>query len=131
SVLSNCSSTRTRRLPMSDEPSMTEDEIGELGEILIKKLAVQGRMVANPARRDLRGWDCLLEMPETFSPPYDKAATGTRAFIQVKATQGKENRAKIKLVNWIRMVSDSSPWFVLGVRIDAVRREWSDAYLVH
>lgn len=116
---------------MSDEPSMTEDEIGELGEILIKKLAVQGRMVANPARRDLRGWDCLLEMPETFSPPYDKAATGTRAFIQVKATQGKENRAKIKLVNWIRMVSDSSPWFVLGVRIDAVRREWSDAYLVH
>lgn len=110
---------------------MDNDELGALGEAELGKLAVQGSLVLNPAKRDRTGFDGLLELrtfPAAAAPDLVRAAF--RAFVQVKTTRGPERTVGIKLSNWQRMVSDPSPWFVFVVRVGD-DDEISDGYLVH
>jgi hypothetical protein len=112
--------------------------VGELGETELRRLAAQGDLVLNPARRDRTGFDGLLELnaPASAASP-DLVSAAFRAFVQVKATRrarngARRNRARvsIKLSNWQRMVSDPAPWFIFVVHLDQDDVAY-EAFLLH
>lgn len=120
---------------------MDSDDLGELGESELRKLAAQGDLVLNPARRDRTGFDGLLELKAAAAsaPAADLVPTAFRAFIQVKTTRRPCNisgshptgqRVSIKLSNWQRMVSDTAPWFIFVVHVDEDDAA-HEAFLVH
>lgn len=110
---------------------MDNDELGELGEVELRRLAAQGDLVLNPADRDRTGFDGLLELRAfADAPAPDLVPAAFHAFVQVKATQRSESTVGIKLSNWQRMVSNSSPWFVFVVRLDD-DGVVAEAFLVH
>lgn len=111
---------------------LCRDDLGNVGQNLLERLALEGHMVANPPGRDLHGWDCMLELRSESkpTPPYDLAQLPPRAFVQVKTTASDANGTAIKLSNWHRMVSDPCPWFVLAVQCNADGLPLA-AFLVH
>lgn len=100
-------------------PKYTTEELGELGENELHRLALLEQLVATPVKRDVRGYDFVVEFTETASSPAADLAPATRrVFVQVKASQTLRPSCKIKLSNWQKMVLDPSPWFVLFVQLD-------------
>lgn len=117
---------------MSDAlPSMTSEELGTLGERYLEQLCAQASMVSNPAKRDVHGFDNLIQLRiEHDAAAYDLAPSPVRCFIQVKATQKRSGSIAIRLTNWQHMIADREPWFVFVCEVNS-QREISDLFLVH
>lgn len=95
------------------------EALGQIGETELQRIALREQLVANPVKRDVRGYDFVVEFTDEASvPAADLAASSRRVFIQVKASQTKRPSAPIKLSNWQKMVLDPNPWFVLFVQVD-------------
>jgi hypothetical protein len=110
---------------------MTTEELGNLGELRFGELCSQGSMVSNPAKRDVHGFDNLVQVNvEQNAPAHDLAPAPIRAFVQAKATQKRSGSIGIRLTNWQHMVADPEPWFVFVCEVNA-EREVTDVFLVH
>lgn len=118
-------------MPPDRLPPMTTGELGSLGETKLSELCSQASMVSNPAKRDVHGFDNLVQVEvDQDAPAHDLAPPPLRAFIQAKATQNKSGSIGIRLTNWRNMIADSEPWFVFACEVSA-EREVADVYLVH
>ncbi len=112
-------------------PAITSEELGNLGELKLGELCSQGSMVSNPARRDVHGFDNLVQLEIVQSAPaHDLVPAPIRAFIQAKATQRNPGNIGIRLTNWQNMIADAEPWFVFVCAV-STEREVADVYLVH
>ena len=118
-------------MSISQLPQMTTEELGNLGELKLGELCSQASMVSNPAKRDVHGFDNLVQIEVgRDSLAYDLAPAPIRAFFQAKATQQKSGRSGIRLTNWQKMLADPEPWFVFACEISA-ERDVAHVYLVH
>jgi hypothetical protein len=70
--------------------------------------------LCHKSQEDERGWDFFVEFP-----PVDSAASADSrpapmtAFVQVKSTQGRELRCRIKLSNALNAAQSDRPWFIV------------------
>lgn len=112
-------------------PSITSEELGNLGELKLGELCSQASMVSNPAKRDVHGFDNLLQVRiDHEAAAHDLVPAPIRAFVQVKTTQQRSGSIGIRLTNWQHMIADPDPWFVLVCEVSR-EREVSDVFLVH
>jgi hypothetical protein len=107
---------------------MTSDEIGTLGQDLLKGWFSQARITAIPASTDKHGWDLFIQL-RVEGGPHDAPERSCK--VQVKTTTTDSPTADIKLSNWERMAKERLPWFVLHIVLDDARVEAREAYLVH
>ena len=104
---------------------------GILGELKLGELCSQSSMVSNPAKRDVYGFDNLVQLNfDHNAVAHDLVPAPTRAYVQAKATQKKSGSIGVRLTNWQHMIADPEPWFVFVCEVSATR-EVTDVYLVH
>lgn len=110
---------------------MTTEELGTLGELKLGELCTQGSLFSNPAKRDVHGFDNLVQVGmEQQAPAHDLVAAPIRAFVQAKATQKRSGSIGIRLTNWQHMIADPEPWFVFVCEVSA-DRDVAAVFLVH
>ena len=95
-----------RRLARSCEvEARTMRDVGRLGEADLVRWCNQADLIVNQSRdHDASGWDYLVEWPPPKTQPgsllsLDRAPASLQAFVQVKATDGKERRRSVALTN--------------------------------
>jgi len=109
-----------------------ERDLGVLGESALTTWCAQVGITCNPVKQDRTGWDSILEfpLPDAVDGPADKIPAPVRCRVQVKATDGTGGRIALKLSNWVRLVRDPGPAFILVAEFDG-RDECQRAFLVH
>ena len=108
-------------------------DLGQMGENTLQLWASQVGITANPAKRDQKGWDYLLQfLPSDLqsTSPLDLRPGEINCLLQVKATGTKTKRISVKLRNWERFVKTQLPAFFLVLKFDA-GLVVEDAYLIH
>jgi hypothetical protein len=103
---------------------------GRIGEDELRRLCNEARLIPNRTDLDLTGWDfCVEELETASTAPLDCRPAALRCMVQVKTVAHLDSRPDIELVNWERMVTDSTPWFVLVVQV--VNRKPTACFLIH
>lgn len=123
---------------MANNP-IPNDDLGEWGEVQFRKLCVEGRLVANKAKRDKMGWDFIVEEPpgaSTPSLPLDQRPNGLACRVQVKAHwRQDDDRFEMTLSAAERLVKDAGPSFVVVLTAEVGDGDDDlklvDAHLIH
>lgn len=87
---------------------------GQLGQDLFATWATMASVVANPASKDLSGWDFLVDLPPPKPQGYPKTCK-----VQVKTLADGESNTQVRLSNCRRMVVEAIPWFIVIIRFGA------------
>lgn len=97
------------------------DRIGKIGEKEFSLMCTRARVVCNKSDEDERGWDYLIQYPETPNPrrPLDLRKAPHAALVQVKATQTSDLSVEVSLSNALRMAEASLPFFVVLAKLAA------------
>lgn len=110
------------------------EDLGEMGESLLRHWCAEVGITANRAERDRTGWDYLLEFPplppNEGSGALDKSPGPLQCLVQVKTTKLTDSSLSVKLSNWVRLVNTPLPAFFLVLRYSK-KRNCSAAYLIH
>jgi len=110
------------------------EDLGEMGESLLRHWCAEIGITANRAERDRTGWDYLLEFPslpsKEASRALDKSPGPLQCLVQVKTTKLTNNSLSVKLSNWVRLINTPLPSFFLVLRYTK-KRNCSNAYLIH
>ncbi len=110
------------------------DDIGDIGELELCRLARQRGITPNRPKADRKGWDVLLELPmvRLANPSFslDLLPGALSCKVQVKTTMSDNARISLKLSNWHLMVTDSTPWFVARIVLDE-SLQVVDRHLIH
>ena len=111
--------------------NLTSRDLGPLGEATLEAWCAQVGIVSNLVKRDKTGWDNLLEFPlqePSGMVSLDQLPAPVQARVQVKSSDANESRITIKLSNWVRLVKDPTPAFILILEFEG-RKECQTAYL--
>jgi hypothetical protein len=102
----------TQRLP--------PDELGVVGENMLRTLCGQARLVCNKSDRDVTGWDFIVEFPmagpEAEVPLDQRPAKACH--VQLKSTAGENgSRVSAKLSAIERLAKDPRPALIVAFRL--------------
>jgi hypothetical protein len=121
-----------------DVSTLTNSELGNLGESELKTLAKRARMTPSSPDRDLKGWDLFLEWElskakSRLSPQLDRDHREVKALVQVKTSMGTPGSWSVKLSNWKSLVEYGGPSFFVGIEMEAaeVGPKADGLYVVH
>lgn len=80
-----------------------------------KLLCSQGDITCNPSLEDDHGWDFIIEImaPESDNLPADKVSAPRQVLVQVKSTNSKLAKTRIKLSNALKFAQTYLPCFVV------------------
>jgi hypothetical protein len=96
--------------------------LGELGEIELKRWCAQVGLTANKVENDSKGWDFFVEFPlishTKQTLPLDLTISPLKCLIQVKTTDKIRQNIKIKLSNWIHLIKNPLPSFFMIFEFD-------------
>lgn len=97
------------------------DRIGKIGEKEFSLMCSRARVVCNKSDEDERGWDYVIQYPETpqHRRPLDLRKAPHAAFVQVKTTQTADHSVEVSLSNAQRMVEALLPFFIVLVKLSA------------
>jgi len=115
---------------------MSYRDLGSMGESAVEGWSHQCGIVPNRPRKDIKGWDLILEFPHIKSAnriqhPLDIRPPEISCKIQVKSTDKQTGKIKsIKLSNWERLVKFPLPSFFVIIEFDG-KVDAQRAYLVH
>lgn len=99
-----------------DDSELDSEDVGAIGQGAFAFWCAQKRIVPIVSTRDKYGWDYLLQWA---SPSHDPLAPPEiTCKVQVKATRTRRAFSSIKLSNWARMVKETTPWFIAGIRLE-------------
>lgn len=107
--------------------------VGRMGESILRHWCAEIGITCNRVEEDDTGWDGLLEFPLPIpakGQALDKMPPSPTVRIQVKSTDGKSQRVRMRLSNWLRLVDAADPAFVLALEFDG-KSSCQRAYLVH
>jgi hypothetical protein len=111
---------------------MTNRDLGRMGESTFALWCSSENLAFNQAKVDKTGWDFFVEWPRTFGTnfPRDMQETPIECRIQVKATDGRSRKWKIKLSNLERLTKALTPVFFCFIEFDGTANAKA-AYIVH
>ncbi len=107
--------------------SKTYRNLGDLGEFTLGQWCSQVGITPNPVQKDKTGWDGLLEFPLfhdlSFNPhvPLDRGLDPLRCFVQVKSTDKRPGKWKVKLSNLSLFALNPYPAFLLVFEFELYR----------
>lgn len=80
-----------------------------------KLLCSQGNITCNPSSEDDHGWDFIIEImaPESDNLPADKVSAPRQVLVQVKSTNSKFAKTRIKLSNALKFAQTALPCFIV------------------
>ncbi len=113
---------------------MEKRALGDLAQDYFAGLCSNERgLVANPAIRDRRGWDFVLEFPPFgHDLPRDLQNSGETVFVQVKATEGSSpHQVQVKLSNALIFAQRPEPCFFILFHFNPHERQPTAVYLKH
>lgn len=111
---------------------MNDIDIGSLGETRFEAWCKEVGITCNKSIEDKEAWDFIIEFEEDMgSAPttLDESAAGYKCFIQVKASQNESSNKSITLRNWMKMVKNPNPVFIVRIEFDGI--EPKKVYLIH
>ncbi len=114
---------------------MKSVNLGRLGEKKFSELCTQQSATCNASTEDEHGWDYIVEFDPGHQTtlPADLRDGIIRSLVQVKATQGKKQVARIKLSNALKAIQTDLPCFLVLLVFDGtelaglfVRHFWNE-----
>ena len=110
----------------------SSEDLGVLGESIVKGWCAASGITANPAVIDRYGWDLFLEFPNNHNEyvPRDILGAPIECKIQIKTSRKRRGSIQIKLSAIERLVKDAKPAFILFLELDESSSVQS-TYLVH
>ncbi len=117
-----------------NRPKIMARDLGELGEATLRLWTSEVGAVVNPAVKDRRGWDFLIEFPhddKISQSSLDLRPPEISCLIQVKTTVDDRRRWSVRLANWERLAKHPLPAFYLIVIYEKHSNSVKRAYLVH
>jgi hypothetical protein len=107
-------------------------DLGKMGERFFDGLCASVGITSNNSDTDKTGWDFRLEFPfnQKHEVPLDEQEAPIECKVQVKSTDNREGRWKIKLSNLIRFVKTHLPTFYLFLEYDG-KDFPQHGYMVH
>jgi len=119
--------------------SLSNEELGDLGEDVVREWARRAGMERSTPDKDRKGWDLFLEFRlrdeevQNSDKPLDKDSREVKALIQVKTTSRTPGQRRIKLSNLVSLVEHGGPSYIVVLEMDSryPDAEVETAYVVH
>lgn len=118
---------------------LSNDEMGDLGEDVVRKWARRAGIECSTPDKDRKGWDLFLEFRlrddevSDVDKPLDKDSREVKALAQVKTTSRTPGQWRIKLSNLVSLVEHGGPSYIVVLEMDSKYpdAEVETAYVVH
>jgi hypothetical protein len=111
---------------ISTMSKLSNDDIGALGQEVLRGWCTQLAATATQPQRDKHGWDFYVQLAAPHGPD-DVRERNCK--VQVKTTTTGQPSAEISMTNLELMALERVPWFILYVMVEGVIAK--AAYLLH